>query len=64
MLVDSLEIGIILCQILWAYRDSLRDSTKNKPFRLVYGYDPVLPVEFNLQSIRILRQNDLLMDDY
>ena len=37
---------------------------KNTPYKLVYGHDLVLPLEVNLQHVWILRQNDLLVDDY
>ena len=50
--------------MLWAYRNSPKDSTRNTSYKLVYGYDAMLPVEVNLQSIRLLRQNELLIDDY
>lgn len=53
-----------LDQILWAYRCSPKEATDTSPYRLVYGHDVVLPVEINLQSIRMQRQNDLLVKDY
>lgn len=34
------------------------------PFELVYGQEAVLPVEINLQSIRVARQNDLSKGEY
>ena len=53
-----------LGQVLRAYRNSPKDSTKNTPYKLVYGHDAVLPVEVNLQSIRLLKQDELPIDDY
>lgn len=35
-----------LYKILWAYRTSVRYSTKATPFSLVYGTEAVIPMEF------------------
>ena len=51
-------------QILWTYRNSSRESTGTTPYKLVYGHDAVLPIEINIQTIRLQRQNDLSVDDY
>ena len=48
-----------LNQVLWAYRNSPRESTGVSPYKLTYGHDAVLPVEINLTSVRVQRQNDL-----
>ncbi|XP_072076603.1 uncharacterized protein [Arachis hypogaea] len=45
-----------LSQVLWAYR--------NSPYKLVYGHDAVLPLEINLNTLRVSKQNDLPVDDY
>ena len=34
------------------------------PFKLVYGHDVVLPIEINLQNIRVTSQDDWLVEDY
>ena len=39
-----------LGQVLWAYRNSPKDLTKNTPYKLVCRNDAILPVEVNLQS--------------
>jgi hypothetical protein len=39
-----------LDQVLWACRNSPKESTNTTPFRLTYGHDAVLPVEINMQS--------------
>ena len=44
-----------LSQVLWAYRDFLRGSIGTTPYKLAYGYDVVLPIEINLQSIWVAR---------
>ncbi|XP_015939448.1 uncharacterized protein LOC107464995 [Arachis duranensis] len=53
-----------LSQVLWAYQNSPRGSTSTSPYKLVYGHDVVLPLEINLNMLRILRQDDLPVDDY
>ncbi|XP_016172836.1 uncharacterized protein LOC107615254 [Arachis ipaensis] len=53
-----------LNQILWAYRNSPRGSTGTSPYKLVYGHDAVLPLEMNLNTLRVSKQNDLPVDDY
>jgi hypothetical protein len=42
-----------LNQVLWACRNSPRESTNSRPFLLVYGHNVVLPLEIYLQSVRI-----------
>ncbi|XP_027343131.1 uncharacterized protein LOC113855699 [Abrus precatorius] len=53
-----------LNQVLWAYRNSPKEATGTTPFRLVYGHKVVLPVEVNLQSVRLQRQFELPSEDY
>ncbi|XP_016191809.1 uncharacterized protein LOC107632654 [Arachis ipaensis] len=53
-----------LSHVLWAYRNSPRGSTGTSPYKLVYGHDAVLPLEINLNTLRISKQNDLPVDDY
>ncbi len=38
---------------LWAYRTTYKVTTKATPFSLVYGVEAVLPIEFEVQSLRI-----------
>nr|KYP75379.1 Pro-Pol polyprotein [Cajanus cajan] len=53
-----------LVQVLWAYRNSPRDATKTTPYKLVYGQKAILPIDINLQSIHIQKQNDLPIEYY
>ncbi|XP_058764407.1 uncharacterized protein LOC131637856 [Vicia villosa] len=41
-----------------------KEATNTTPFRLTFGHDVVLPVEIHLQSSKIQRQNDILVDQY
>ncbi|KAL1337299.1 hypothetical protein AAHE18_10G129500 [Arachis hypogaea] len=48
----------------WAYQNSPRGSTRTTPYKLVYGHDAVLPIDINLQSIRVARQDEIPVVDY
>ena len=52
-----------LGQVLWAYRYSPRGLTSTTPYKLVFGHDAVLPVEVNLQTIRMVKQCELLVEN-
>ncbi|XP_073314712.1 uncharacterized protein [Primulina huaijiensis] len=41
-----------LPSVLWAYRTTPREETKETPFSLVYGNEAVLPAEIWLESAR------------
>nr|KYP57164.1 Pro-Pol polyprotein [Cajanus cajan] len=53
-----------LVQILWAYRNSPKDAMKTTPYKLVYRHEVILPIDINLQSIHIQKQDDLPIEDY
>ncbi|XP_016173350.1 uncharacterized protein LOC107615844 [Arachis ipaensis] len=53
-----------LSQVLWTYRNLPRGSIGTSPYKLVYGHDAVLPLEINLNTLRVSKQNDLPVDDY
>lgn len=53
-----------LNKALWAYRTSLRSSTKVTHFQLTYGQEAVLPMEINVQSIRVCLQHKLSDGEY
>jgi len=38
---------------LWAYRTTFKVTTQTTPFSLVYGLEAVLPIEFEVPSLRI-----------
>ena len=54
----------ILSEVLWAHRISRHGATKVTPFELVYGQEAILPVEVNLDTYRLAKQNDLSAVDY
>ena len=53
-----------MSEALWEHRISRHGATKVTPYELVYGQEVVLPVEVNLNALRIAKQNDLLVVDF
>ncbi|XP_061993416.1 uncharacterized protein LOC133711286 [Rosa rugosa] len=53
-----------LYQILWAYRTSKRSPTATTPYALMFSHDVVLPLEINVQSLRVQDQHHLIGEDY
>ncbi|MCO5604742.1 hypothetical protein L7F22_058912 [Adiantum nelumboides] len=43
-----------LTAALWAYRTSFKVSTQFTPYHLVYGQEALLPIEVELESLRVL----------
>jgi hypothetical protein len=54
----------VLSEALWVHHISKYSTTKITPFELVYGQEVILPVEVNLDALRIARQNELSPIDY
>jgi DNA-directed RNA polymerase beta subunit len=50
----------VLSEVLLAYHISKHSATKVTPFELVYRQEVILPIEINLDALRIARQNELL----
>ena len=38
---------------LWAYRTSAKTTARFTPFQLVYGLEVVLPIEFEIPSLKL-----------
>jgi hypothetical protein len=53
-----------LSEASWAHRISKHSATKVTPFELVYRQEVILPIEVNLDALRIAQQNELLAVDY
>ncbi|XP_058216223.1 uncharacterized protein LOC131327197 [Rhododendron vialii] len=54
----------LLSDALWAYRTSKKEAINVTPYMLVYGHDPVLPMEVTVRSTRVAYQNGLSLADY
>ena len=48
---------------LWGYRTSICASTRATPYSLVYGSEAVLPIEVEIQSLRVLVETKVLEED-
>ena len=48
-----------LVSALWAYRATFKVTTNQTPFRLAYGQEAVVPLEFMVPSLRIAVDHDL-----
>ncbi|XP_024196206.1 uncharacterized protein LOC112199416 [Rosa chinensis] len=53
-----------LYETLWAYRTSKWNPTATTPYALMFGHDAVLPLEINVQSLRVQDQQHLIGEDY
>ena len=49
---------------LWGYRTSICASTGATPYSLVYGSEAVLPIEVEIQSLRVLVETKILKEDW
>ena len=49
---------------LHGYRTSARTSTGATPFSLVYGIEAILPVEVQIPSLRIMKEENLSEDEW
>jgi hypothetical protein len=54
----------VLSEALWAHRISKHGAAKVTPFELVFGQEAMLPIEVNLQSLRVDRQDVLSVQEY
>jgi hypothetical protein len=50
---------IKLTAALWAYRTTYKVTTRATPFSLMYGMEAILPIEFEVPSLRIAIENRL-----
>ena len=48
---------------LWGNKISIRASTRETPYSLVNGSEVVLPIEVEIQSLRVLVETKVLEED-
>lgn len=48
----------------WGYRISIRASTRTTPYSLVYRSEAVLPIEIEIQSLRVLVETKVWEEDW
>ena len=44
--------------VLWAYRKTIRNPTRETPFKLAYGSEAVIPVEMHMVNHRVMKYQD------
>ncbi|XP_056691950.1 uncharacterized protein [Spinacia oleracea] len=49
---------------LWGYMISIRTPTGTTAYSLVYGMEPVLPVEIEIQSLRVMNESEISEDQW
>ena len=52
-----------LLEALWAYRMTWRPTTGHSPYQLVFGKEPIFPIEFEIQTLRIAQKVGLNLDE-
>eukprot|EP00253_Pinus_taeda_P011172 PITA_11172 len=45
-----------LLEALWAYRTTWRSTTGYSPYQLVFGKQPIFPIEFEIQTLRTAQE--------
>lgn len=48
-----------LLEVLWVYRTTWRNTTRFSPYELVYGKNPLFPIEFDVNTLRTTLQVNL-----
>jgi hypothetical protein len=59
--VNRVDWDLRVPTVLWAYRTTCKKLTMQTPFKLVYGLEAVVPMEYLVPSLRIAAFTD--MDD-
>ena len=49
--------------MLWAYRTTSKKLTGHTPFRLAYGQEDVMPMEYIVPSLRVVALTDIVDED-
>ena len=49
--------------VLWAYRTTCKKLTGHTPFKLAYGQEVVMPMEYIVPSLRVVVVTDMTNED-
>ena len=52
-----------LSKALWAYRTTWRNTTGYSPYQLVFGKEPIFPIEFEIQTMRTAQEVGLDLNE-
>eukprot|EP00253_Pinus_taeda_P025276 PITA_25276 len=52
-----------LPEALWAYRTTWRSTTAYSPYQLVFGKEPIFPIDFEIQTLRIAQEVGLDLNE-
>eukprot|EP00253_Pinus_taeda_P019584 PITA_19584 len=58
--INKSSWNLMLFSALWAYRTSVKDAIDFTPFKLVYGLEATLPIEYEIPSLKLVVE--LLLD--
>ena len=59
---NRMDCDTKLHSALWAYRMSYKTNIQSTPFRLAFGLEPVMPIQFHIPSLQIQVRERLLKD--
>jgi len=52
-----------LPEAMWAYHTTWRNTTIHSPYQLVFGKEPIFPIEFEIQTLRIAQEVGLDLNE-
>jgi hypothetical protein len=58
--VNRDDLDLRVPTLLWAYRTTCNKLTMHTPFKLVYGLEVVVPMEYMVPSLRIVSFTDMV----
>jgi hypothetical protein len=56
--INGDDWDLTILAVLWAYRTTCKKVTGRTPFKLAYGQEVVMPMEYIVPSLRIAALND------